>query len=88
MRVQTNKSSRVIAYIMGLFVLSGSGLDTIAQVYAGAGMAWLLVWFLSKASSSGYSGTLDGDQSPQPFGRDYNTFNRNDANIIYHTGQD
>ncbi len=62
MQRRMTKSSKVIAYIVGIFVLAGSGFETIGQIYVLAGMAWLVLWLLRNNDTSRDSGfDINGD---------------------------
>lgn len=95
MQRRMTKSSKVIAYIVGIFVLAGSGFETIGQIYVLAGMAWLAVWLFGLFQRSaewtvghqaGKNPILDEPSKPEPFGRDYGTLSANDATVIYNSG--
>lgn len=52
MKRLVTKNWKLIAYIVGIFVLAGAGFETIGQIYVLAGMAWLVIWLLRNNDGS------------------------------------
>lgn len=52
MKRLVTKNWKVIAYFAVLIALAIAGLDTIGQLYTGAGMAWLVLYILRNNDGS------------------------------------